>query len=61
MDAYGKMNAAIAKAEKEEREQDEIDRMPSGQRMKLMTSKSKRGGKASSSGRSTQGTAQVLK
>ncbi|XP_055828999.1 uncharacterized protein LOC129897280 [Solanum dulcamara] len=61
MDAYGKMNAAIAKAEKEEQEQDEIDRMPSGKRMKLMTSKSKRGGKASSSGRSTQGAAQVLK
>lgn len=61
MDGYAKMNAAIAKAEKEEREWDEIDRMPFGQRMNSLMGKSKRGAKASSSGRSTQGTAQGLK
>ncbi|XP_049372233.1 uncharacterized protein LOC125837133 [Solanum verrucosum] len=61
MDGYAKMNAAIAKAEKEEWAQEEIDRMPFGQRMNSLMGKSKPGAKASSSGRSTQGTAQVLK
>ncbi|KAG5574178.1 hypothetical protein H5410_054312, partial [Solanum commersonii] len=61
MDGYAKMNAAIAKAEKEELAQEEIDRMPFGQRMNSLMGKSKRGAKASSSGRSTQGTARVLK
>lgn len=58
MDGYRKMNAAIAKVEKEELERDEVDRMSFGQRLKSVMAKSKR---ASSSGGFAKGSGQVAR